>query len=79
MNIQSAEITIPNVRLNLNQLLTIIRHLDKPARIEVARVLTETGMDAELNELIYQLEAMPDKNISNDDIAKEIRAVRQSG
>lgn len=77
MNMQSAEITIPNVRLNLNQLLAVIRDLDKPSRVQVAKVLAETDLDAELDDLIVRLASVPEKNISDADIAKEIQAVRQ--
>ncbi len=77
MNMQSAEITIPNVRLNLDQLLAVIRDLDKSARVQVARVLAETNLDAEMDDLIARLAAVPEKNISDADIAKEIQAVRQ--
>lgn len=77
MNMQSAEITIPNVRLNLNQLLAVIRDLDKASRVQVAKVLAETDLDAELDDLIVRLASVPEKNISDADIAKEIQAVRQ--
>ncbi|MGE0084090.1 MAG: hypothetical protein AB7S75_06680 [Desulfococcaceae bacterium] len=61
MNIQAAEITIPNVSLNLDQLLAIIRDLDKPSRIQVAKVLAETDLDAELDDLIVRLAAVEEK------------------
>ncbi len=77
MDMQSAEITIPDVRLNIDQLLAVIRHLDKPSRVQVAKVLAETDLDAELDDLIVRLAAVEEKNISDADIAKEIQAVRQ--
>ena len=72
------EINIPNVRLELDQLLAAIRKLDKPARIKAARTLAETEMDSELAELIEQLAKNPGKPVSDSDIHAEIMAARQS-
>ena len=78
MSLQSAEIKIPNIKLNRDELLTVIRQLDAPTRIQVAQVLAETEMDAKLEKLIQQLaETPPFDAISDADIDAEVNAVRQ--
>lgn len=48
-------------------------------RIQIAKVLTETQMDAKLAQLIKELANTPPvNNISDEDINAEIRAVRQA-
>ncbi|HUT14324.1 MAG TPA: hypothetical protein VMY42_27810 [Thermoguttaceae bacterium] len=75
---QSTAITIPNVKLSLEELLAVIRQLDGPARAEVARVLAETKMDAELSRLIEELaESPPIEDIPDDQICAEVKIVRQ--
>jgi hypothetical protein len=77
MSLQPTEITIPNVKLSLEQLLMVIRQLDKPSRIQVAQVLAETDMDAKLADLIKRLsEKSPVQDISMSDIQAEVKAVR---
>jgi len=77
MSLEPAEITIPNVKLSLEQLLMVIRQLDKPSRIQVAQVLAETDMDAKLADLIKRLsEKSPVQDISIADIQAEVKAVR---
>lgn len=69
--------TIPNTELSLDQLLAVIRHLDEPARVEVARVLAETKMDNDLAILIAQLAQRPSSHdLSDAQIQAEVRAVR---
>jgi len=41
MSLQSAEITAENIGLSLDQLLAVIRKLDEPSRILVARTMSE--------------------------------------
>ena len=78
MSGQSTVITIPNMKLNLDQLLAVIRQLDEPTRVQVARVLVETKMDAELGNLVEQLaKTPPADDISDADIEAEIKSVRQ--
>lgn len=77
MSLQSTVITIPDIKLTIDQLLKTIRQLDKATRIQVARVLLETEMDARLASLIEQLaETSPADDISGEDIEAEIKAVR---
>lgn len=77
MSLQSTVITIPDIKLTIDQLLKTIRQLDKATRIQVARVLLETEMDARLASLIEQLaETSPADDISGEDIKAEIKAVR---
>jgi hypothetical protein len=78
MSPQSKVITVPPMELGLDQFLAVIRQLDEPTRVEVARVLAETEMDAELRKLIDQLaQASPADDISDAEIRAEIAAVRQ--
>ena len=80
MSPQSKVITVPPMELGLDQFLAVIRQLDEPTRVEVARVLAETEMDAELRKLIEQLaQASPADDISDAEIQAEIKAVRQEG
>ena len=74
-----AEITIPNVRLGLEDLLAVIQHLDGPSRARVAQTLGEAEMDARLKDLIEQLAAKaPADDFTDADIDREIRAVRDT-
>ncbi len=78
MNITST-VTIPNVTLTMDQLLTAVRQLDEPARRQIAQVLIETQMDAKLSRLIKQLaQRPPADDLSDADIQAEIEIVRQS-
>jgi len=78
MSPQLKVITVPPMELSLDQFLTVIRQLDEPTRIEVARVLAETEMDTQLQNLITQLaRTSPADDIGDADIQAEINAVRQ--
>ena len=78
MSSQSKVITVPPMELSLDQFLAVIRQLDEPTRAEVARVLAEGKMDAELRDLIEQLaKASPADDISDAEIQAEIQAVRE--
>lgn len=80
MSSQSRMITVPRMELDLDQFLAVVRQLDKPARVQVARVLAETEIDADLRELIEQLaRATPMDEISDAEIETEIEAVRREG
>jgi hypothetical protein len=80
MSPQSKVITVPPMELSLDQFLAVIRQLDEPTRLQVARALAETKMDAELRDLIEQLaQATPADDISDAEIQAEIKAVRQEG
>jgi sulfite reductase alpha subunit-like flavoprotein len=79
MNSPSSTVTIPNVTLTLDQLLTAVRQLDEPARKQVAQVLVETQMDAKLSRLIQQLAQRPSADdLSDAAIQAEIEIVRRS-
>lgn len=79
MAAHSTEITIPNVRLGLEELLTVIQSLDEPSRARVARTLAEVEMDARFKELIDQLAARaPAEDITDADIDREVQAVRDA-
>lgn len=71
-------VTIPEVRLTLEELLQVIRQLDESARIQVAQVLTETQMDARLTRLIQELaQAPPFDDFSDAELQAEINSTRQ--
>lgn len=78
MTLQSTDITIPEVKLTVDQLLKVVRQLDDASRIQLARVLMETEMDANLASLIEKLaKATPADDVSDEDIETEIKAVRK--
>jgi hypothetical protein len=73
------EVTIPNVKLDLDDLLSLIRRLDAGARRRIAQVLADSEMDARLEGLIRQLAAKPSADdLSDADIDLEVKAVRQA-
>ena len=70
-------ITIPNVRLGLEDLLAVIQSLDQPARARVAQVLADAEIDARFKDLIAQLAARsPVEDLTDADIDQEVRAAR---
>ena len=72
-----AEVTLPNVRVGLEDLLAVIQSLDEPSRARVARALADVEMDARLKDLIDQLAAKdPVEDITDADIDREVQAVR---
>jgi len=78
MTLQSTVITIPEVKLTVDQLLKVVRQLDDASRIQLTRVLMETEMDAKLANLIERLaKATPADDVSDEDIEAEIKAVRK--
>jgi HEAT repeat protein len=78
MTLQSTVITIPEVKLTVDQLLKAVRQLDDASRIQVAQVLVETEMDAKLASLIEKLaKTSPSDDISDENIEDEIKAVRE--
>ncbi len=79
MAVHSPEITISNVRLDLEVLLDVIRGLDEPSRACVAQALAEAEMDSRFKNLIEQLAAKaPVDDISDADIDREVQAVREA-
>lgn len=78
MTMQSTLITIPEVKLTVDQLFKVVRQLDDASRIQLARVLMETEMDAKLANLIENLaKTAPADDVSDEDIEVEIKAVRK--
>jgi len=75
----SSEITIPNVRLGLEELLAVIQSLDEPSRARVAQALAEAEIEARFKGLIEELAARaPVEDITDADIDQEVRAVRSA-
>lgn len=76
---RAPEITIPNVRLGLEELLAVIQGLDAPSRARVAQTLGEVEMDARLKDLVEQLAVrVPADDLTDADIDREVRAVRDA-
>lgn len=78
MSAQTINVTIPSVTLTLDQLLTVVKQLNEPARVQVALALLETEMDSKLSALIRRLVEKQPVDVSDDAINAEVRAVRQS-
>ena len=73
-------VTIPNVELSLDQLVSAIRQLGPEARTELAKVLLETELDARMAEWIRNLAQRPAADdVSDADIVAEVDAVRELG
>jgi hypothetical protein len=71
-------ITIPEVELSLDQLLTAIRQLEPAARSEIAKALMDVELDARMAELIKSLTSRPAADdVTDADIVTEINAVRE--
>jgi hypothetical protein len=71
-------ITIPEVELSLDQLVTAIRQLEPVARSEIAKALMETELDARMAELITSLTSRPAADdVTDADIVSEVNAVRE--
>ena len=71
-------ITIPEVELSLDQLVTAIRQLEPAARSEIAKALMETELDARMAELIKSLTSRPAADdVTDADIVTEVNAVRE--
>lgn len=72
------QITVPNVRLDLEDLLDLIRHLDVEARRRVAQTLAEAEIDGRFGDLIRKLAVQKSVDeISDADIDLEIGAHRR--
>jgi hypothetical protein len=79
MPLASSEITIPNVRLDLEELLAVIQCLDEPSRARVARALAEVEIEARFKDLVQELAARaPAEDITDADIDREVQAVRNA-
>ncbi len=71
-------VTIPEIELSLDQLVTAIRQLEPAARSEIAKALIETELDARMAELIKSLASSPAADdITDADIVSVVNAVRE--
>ncbi len=71
-------ITIAEVELTQDQLVTAIRQMEPAARSEIAKALMETELDARMAELIQSLANRPAADdVTDADIVSEISAVRE--
>ena len=71
-------VTIPEVELSLDQLVTAIRQLEPAARSEIAKALMDTELDARMAELIKSLTSRPAADdVTDADIVTEVNAVRE--
>ncbi|HYN19942.1 MAG TPA: hypothetical protein VE078_03205 [Thermoanaerobaculia bacterium] len=74
-----AEVTIPNVRLDLEELLAVIQGLDEPSRARVAKALVAMELKTRFKDLIEQLAArVPAADVTDTDIDREVQAVRDA-
>jgi len=79
MALRSPKITIPNVHLDLEELLAVIQDLDAPSRARVAQALAEVEMEARFKDLIQELAARaPADDITDAEIDREVQAVRDA-
>lgn len=70
-------VTIPNVQLTIDQLVTVVRHLEPESRARVAQALLADDMDARLAMLIKRLASKPSvADVTDEDINEEVRYVR---
>jgi len=71
-------VTIPNVELTFDQLVSAIRQLEPEARSELAKALMETEIDARMAELIENLTSRrPADDVSDAEIVSDVNTVRQ--
>ena len=78
MSSASTEVVIPRVKLDLEQLVSVVRGLDESSRIRVAQALGETEMDARLSALIERLASRaPAARVSDEAIQGEVDVVRR--
>lgn len=75
----STTITISNVRLTLDELISSIRMFDQETRAQVLDALIADEVDTRLGALIQRLaNKQPSEDILDADIDAEIQAVRRS-
>ncbi len=71
-------VTIPEVEITLDQLVTAVRQLEPAARSQVAKALVEMELDARMAELIESLANRPAADdVTDAEIGDEVRAVRE--
>jgi hypothetical protein len=79
MAVRSPDITIRDVRVDLEELLTVIQNLDQPSWARIARTLVQVEMDSRFNDLIQQVAArVPPEDLTDADIDREVQAVRDA-
>ena len=72
-------VTIPDVELTLEQLVSAIRQLGPEARTELAKALMDTELDARMDELMRSLVSRPPvDDITEADVVAEVNAARKS-
>jgi len=75
----AAENTIPNARIGLEQLLSVIRGLDEASLERIAEALVSVEMDGRFEDLIEQLAKRAcAEDITDADIDDEVDAARGS-
>lgn len=73
----SKTVTIPNVRLSLDDLIRAIRQLEPEARAQVAQALIQDDLDRRFADLIRRLADKDPVELTPTEINAEILAVRQ--
>ena len=75
---EQSTVTISNVKLTLEQLVAAVGQLDETGRAQLARVLLQADMDAQLKVLMERLARRePVPEVSETTIQEEVAAVRQ--
>ncbi len=73
----SKTVTIPNVRLSLDDLIRAIRQLEPEARAQVAQALIQDDLDRRFADLIRRLADKDPVELTPTEINAEILAVRR--
>jgi len=67
-----------SIPITLEQLIIAVKQLPPDERVQVARALLQTDLQADLTALLQELYAQPPaEDISDEDILAEVQAVRQ--
>lgn len=67
-----------SVPITLEQLITAIKQLQPDERAQIAKVLVQEELQADLTGLIQELYSQPPVDeVSDEDILTEVKAVRQ--
>lgn len=67
-----------SVPITLEQLITAIKQLQPDERAQIAKVLVQEELQADLTELVQELYSQPPVDeVSDEDILTEVKAVRQ--
>jgi hypothetical protein len=67
-----------SIPVTLEQIISVVKQLQPSEQAQVAEALLQTGLHSDLTALIQEFYSQsPDDDITDDDIMKEIKIVRQ--